>query len=130
MPSLLPATIELREGEIYPDGWASPRLVLTVEGSRRRAAILKIHGWNPTCSAKYCVNRVTLKTDEETDVKEVLLGERFDLRVPLKKAATCVCTFASEAVMPPDALDERERGVLLLSVACEPLEPKPHDPPP
>ena len=119
MNSVLPIGIELRDGELYADGWTTQRLVLAVEGRRRGPAVLKVQGWNPMCSAKYCVNRIALKTEEDADVKDVLLGETFELAVPLNGDTAAICTLTSEAVMPPDALDERERGVVLLSVACE-----------
>lgn len=115
LKKLLPAGVRLAQGIINADGWTSGKLVFAFRPDHGPLQF-KLDGWNPSCSPRYCVNRVTLETDTDADSREVLLGDGFKLEV-IVESFSDKCTFTTEAVMPPDALDARERGIIITAVA-------------
>lgn len=105
--------IELLSGDLHGDGWASGGLALRVE-PEVFDRVLKIAVRNPHLGAMHLRNQVRIDVEGERLFDEVMFpGVTITIERPVDAKAELLVELSSEAVMAPDALDSRERGVFV-----------------
>ena len=120
LPSIANVSIESATGSLWPDGWISGEVSLLCTALADLPGI-EMQGWNPDWCAVYAHNVVSLAVDDEQAItNELYMGELFLLRTngALSKGQRFVIRIASKAVRPGDALDARERGIVLSRLAA------------
>jgi hypothetical protein len=110
-------------GGRWPDGWTTAQLRLQCRAIQA-AAGLTLRAWNPDWTAAYAGNVVCL-TLAEASVRSgpLAMGESFSLWLPRPLAAgeTFELTLGSAVCRPPDALEDRERALVLNALALRPV---------
>ena len=105
--------LEVLDGALWPDHWATPALALELKPAARNRT-LRITITNPHFSTAYLRNKVRLVLDGEVAFDDLMFGGhgvRVERLVPAKSAL--LLELSSEASLEPDALDDRARGVWL-----------------
>lgn len=113
-----------KEGGYWADGWIAQEVHLSCEAIDDLSG-LNISIWNPDSALKYAGNVVTVACNQWKSVTEPLaMGERVDVHLPISAYSgdELEISILSSSVMKQDALDTRERGVILVSVAAIPAK--------
>lgn len=108
------------EGSYWADGWITKDVHVSCE-SIEDIEGLALTVWNPDSSIRYAGNTVTVVCNEQKwTTEELVMAERADLHIPisLSKGNHFTISITSTAAMQPDAMDSRERGVVLVSLAA------------
>jgi hypothetical protein len=110
----------IREGQWFPDGWMTARLLIEVkELSAARRVTLR--GFNPDVSMRLLGNILTVAIDRQEKAQSLPWGNSFEIPLPLQSemSGTCTLSIAASGFLEPDLMDQRERAVLLSSVTFE-----------
>jgi hypothetical protein len=105
--------LEVLDGALWPDHWATPVLALEVKPAARNRT-MRITITNPHFNTAYLRNTVRLTLDGEAAFADLMFaghGVRVERFMPAKSAL--LVELSSEAALEPDALDDRSRGVWL-----------------
>jgi hypothetical protein len=111
-----------KEGGYWADGWITQELHLSCEAIDDLSG-LNVSIWNPDSALKYAGNLVTVACNQWKSVTEPLaMGERVDVHLPIvvHGGDELEISVFSSNVMKQDALDTRERGVILVSISAIP----------
>lgn len=114
-PKIDGADVEAVNGQFWPDGWISAQVTLTCVAQRDLSGI-ELQCWNPDWCAVYAYNVVSLAVDtEEVRSEELAMGELCKLSVSRRIAAgqRFAIRIGSKVARPPDALDARERALVV-----------------
>ena len=105
--------VEVLDGALWPDHWATPSLALVLK-SQPRDRLVRATITNPHFNTAYLRNKVRLVLDGETAFDDLMFaghGVRVERFVPAR--SPLLVELVSEASLEPDALDDRARGVWL-----------------
>jgi hypothetical protein len=104
---------EVLDGELHGDGWTSQRLAVRFP-KEKSDRVIKASIRNPGFNEAYLRNTLTVSFDGQQVFCDVLFagqGVQVDQRLPAGEEI--LLELHSEACLLPDALDQRERGVIL-----------------
>lgn len=105
-------------GELWPDGWSAREVSLACRAGADVDGI-EVQAWNPDWCSVYAGNVVTVAVDDaEVTTGELHMGELFRLKIdrPLRAGQAFRLRIRSTAARQADALDGRERGIVLSKV--------------
>jgi hypothetical protein len=115
LPKIEGVEIRSATGHLWPDGWLSRDVRLTCVALTDLSGF-ELRGWNPDWCAVYAHNVTTFRIGaQEARTQELYMGETFRLRItaPLSRGQSFVIQIESQVARPGDALDARERGIIL-----------------
>jgi len=120
LPNIEGVEIQSATGQLWPDGWVSREVTLSCVAKADLPGI-ELRGWNPDWCAAYAGNVTSLSVDNERIATGPLyMGELFTLRIErrITSGQAFVIRIASEAARAGDALDARERGVVMAQLTA------------
>lgn len=108
--------LNVSKGCHWRDGWITHELELLCHTEETAISGFELAIWNPDSSARYAGNKVTVTLDNlHWYTPELAMGESAKLNLAVEIPRECEFRFyiGSAVYMQPDALDSRERGVVI-----------------
>lgn len=105
--------LQVLDGSLHADGWATRALAVLIEPAGK-ARVIKAVLRNPHYNGGYLRNAVSVALDgEEVFAAVIFAGETVTLERSLPARQELLLELMSEAWMAPDVFDDRERAVIL-----------------
>jgi len=107
------------QGSLWRDGWMAKSVDVTCQAPSSIKAVT-LQGWNPDWSSIYAGNQVSIEIGSfKVSTPPMAMGQIFELEIEVQIGAgeEFIISISSDVSRPPDALDPRERSIMILELS-------------